>query len=43
MEWDTAAGDIILRETGGEIIDLESEDQLLYNKENLRNNYFIAE
>lgn len=41
-EWDSAAGDVILREAGGVIIDLDSKKPLSYNKENLRNNYFIA-
>ena len=41
-EWDTAASDIILRESGGLVIDYESKQPLLYNKENLENNHFIA-
>ncbi|RAX51919.1 3'(2'),5'-bisphosphate nucleotidase CysQ [Helicobacter sp. 16-1353] len=41
-EWDTAAGDIILRESGGIIIDKLTKKQLLYNKENIKNNHFIA-
>lgn len=42
MEWDTAAGDAILRETGWNIIDLWTNNRLSYNKEILKNNYFIA-
>ena len=41
-EWDTAASDIILRESGGVMLDFTTKKQLLYNKENLNNNYFIA-
>lgn len=42
MEWDTAAAHAILQEAGGSIIDEESKESLRYNKENLRNPYFIA-
>jgi 3'(2'), 5'-bisphosphate nucleotidase len=42
MEWDTAAGDIILEEAGCQIIDIETNKKLLYNKENLLNGHFIA-
>ena len=41
-EWDTAASDIILQESGGIIIDLQTKQPLHYNKENIRNNHFIA-
>lgn len=41
-EWDIAAGDIILRESGGVIIDLISKKPLIYNKECLQNEHFIA-
>ncbi len=41
-EWDTAASDIILRESGGIILDLATKQQMIYNKENIKNNYFIA-
>ncbi|MEM9992218.1 MAG: 3'(2'),5'-bisphosphate nucleotidase CysQ, partial [Bacteroidota bacterium] len=42
MEWDTGAAQIILEEAGGSIIDQETQTPLLYNKENLRNPYFVA-
>lgn len=42
MEWDTAAAQAILEEAGGMIIDEETKKPLRYNKENLRNPYFIA-
>lgn len=41
-EWDTAASDIILQESGGIIIDLITKQPLHYNKANIRNNHFIA-
>ncbi len=41
-EWDTAASDIILRESGGIMLDCTTKKQLKYNKENIKNNYFIA-
>jgi 3'(2'), 5'-bisphosphate nucleotidase len=42
MEWDTAAGQCILEESGNKLIDLETDLPMRYNKENMRNNYFIA-
>jgi 3'(2'), 5'-bisphosphate nucleotidase len=42
MEWDTAAGQCILEEAGSKLIDLETDLPMRYNKENLRNNFFIA-
>src|SRR5689334_14567876 len=42
MEWDTAAGQCILEESGNKLIDLETDLPMRYNKENLRNHYFIA-
>jgi 3'(2'), 5'-bisphosphate nucleotidase len=42
MEWDTAAAHAILAEAGGQVINTENMKPLLYNKENLRNPYFIA-
>ena len=42
MEWDTAAAHIILNEAGGKIMDIKTQEELVYNKENLLNNYFIA-
>ena len=42
MEWDTAAAQAILEEAGGKVIDEETKAPLRYNKENLRNPYFIA-
>jgi len=41
MEWDIAAGDIIITESGGDIYKTDNTP-LLYNKKDLRNPYFIA-
>ena len=41
-EWDTAPGHIILKETGGRILDLITNKEPEYNKPNLKNNQFIA-
>ncbi len=42
MEWDTAAGDAILRSMGLIMVDAYSEKPLVYNKPNLLNPFFIA-
>ena len=42
MEWDTCAAQIVLEEAGGSLIDVKG-NQLIYNKQNLLNPYFIAE
>ncbi|MDP3265872.1 MAG: 3'(2'),5'-bisphosphate nucleotidase CysQ [Sulfuricurvum sp.] len=41
-EWDTAAGHIIANEAGCKLIDIRSKAELLYNKKNIKNSYFIA-
>ena len=41
-EWDIAAAHCILNEAGCEIIDLVSKKPVIYNKENIPNNSFIA-
>jgi 3'-phosphoadenosine 5'-phosphosulfate (PAPS) 3'-phosphatase len=43
-EWDTAAGDIILREAGGSILDLATGKPIVYGKQDQRfiNGGFIA-
>lgn len=41
-EWDTAAGQIIMNEAGCKIIDLTTHAELIYNKPDIKNNYFIA-
>jgi len=42
MEWDTAAGQIIIEEAGGKVVEINSNDILKYNKESLCNNSFVA-
>lgn len=42
MEWDTGAAQIVLEEAGGSVIDENTKEPLLYNKENLLNPYFVA-
>ncbi len=42
MEWDTAAGHIIMNEAGCKIIDIVTKKEIIYNRENLVNNHFIA-
>ncbi|HSL86812.1 MAG TPA: 3'(2'),5'-bisphosphate nucleotidase CysQ [Bacteroidales bacterium] len=41
-EWDVAAGDIILSEAGGIILETESGERPLYNKESLKQPHFVA-
>jgi 3'(2'), 5'-bisphosphate nucleotidase len=42
MEWDTAAAQCVLEESGGSVLQFDTLSPLVYNKENLRNPYFIA-
>lgn len=42
MEWDTASGQCILEQAGGQLIDLETKLPMLYNREYLKNQNFIA-
>jgi len=42
MEWDTAAGHIIMNEAGCKIIDVETKNEIVYNRACLVNNHFIA-
>jgi 3'(2'), 5'-bisphosphate nucleotidase len=42
MEWDIAAGHAVLKASGGNIIDVTTKKEIVYNKENLLNNNFIA-
>lgn len=43
MEWDTAAGQIIVEQTGGKVIEYKNKKHLKYNKKNLHNPWFISE
>lgn len=40
-EWDTAAGQLMVEETGGQVLQWDLEKSLFYNKENLTNPRFI--
>jgi 3'(2'), 5'-bisphosphate nucleotidase len=42
MEWDTAAGQIICKEVGFEVIDKMTKKEIIYNRENLLNNSFVV-
>lgn len=42
MEWDTAASDIIVEESGGKITQMQDEGPLLYNKPSLLNPNFLT-
>ena len=42
MEWDTAAGQAIVENAGGKVLQYETDQPLLYNKENLLNPWFVA-
>ena len=43
MEWDTAAGQIIVEEAGGSVQRTDVSEPLKYNKENLLNPWFIVQ
>ena len=42
MEWDTAAGQAIVEQAGGAVLQYETGGPLRYNKENLLNPWFIV-
>ena len=42
MEWDTAAGQLIVEEAGGRVAEAASGRPLRYNKADLRNHHFIV-
>jgi 3'(2'), 5'-bisphosphate nucleotidase len=42
MEWDTAAGQAILENAGCELIELETNSPMQYNRPELKNNWFVA-
>lgn len=43
MEWDTAAGHAIAQGSGKELLDYKTKAPMKYNREQLRNNWFIVE
>ena len=42
MEWDTAAGDAVLRAAGGKVVRFDDHNPLTYGKEGFANPFFIA-
>lgn len=42
MEWDTAAGDAVLRAAGGRMVRFEDHEPFSYGKEGFANGFFIA-
>jgi len=42
MEWDTAAGQAIVEQANGKVIDIHTREPLKYNKDNLLNPFFIV-
>ncbi len=42
MEWDTAAGQAIIEQAGGKVIEFNTQTPLKYNKQNLLNPYFVT-
>ncbi|MFD1796690.1 3'(2'),5'-bisphosphate nucleotidase CysQ [Paracoccus aurantiacus] len=42
MEWDTAAGDAVLRGAGGEVVRFDDHTPLAYGKPGFKNPFFIA-
>jgi 3'(2'), 5'-bisphosphate nucleotidase len=42
MEWDTAAGQCILEQSGSRLVEYESREPVHYNKERMLNPFFIA-
>lgn len=43
MEWDTAAGQILVEEVGKSLVDCTTGQRMVYNRENLLNNWFLVE
>ena len=43
MEWDTAAGHAICKFAGCRLIDVKTKEEMIYNRKNLTNNWFIVE
>jgi len=42
MEWDTAAGQAVVEQAGGEIVEFITQTPLKYNKQNLLNPWFVT-
>jgi 3'(2'), 5'-bisphosphate nucleotidase len=41
-EWDTAASHILANEAGCKLIDIKTKKELIYNKKDINDNFFIA-
>ncbi|ASK61072.1 3'(2'),5'-bisphosphate nucleotidase [Virgibacillus phasianinus] len=42
MEWDTGAGQVIVEAAGGTMLRYEDHERFYYNRENLKNGWFLA-
>ena len=42
MEWDTAAGQAICKYAGKTVYDHKTQKEMLYNREELLNNWFLV-
>jgi 3'(2'), 5'-bisphosphate nucleotidase len=42
MEWDTAAGQAVCEHAGFKVIDWSTKQNMLYNREELLNNWFLV-
>src|SRR5690554_74635 len=42
MEWDTAAGQAIVEAMGGKVMNWKTQKRMLYNRENLLNDWFLV-
>ena len=42
MEWDTGAGHAIVNGAGFKVLQYKSDEELIYNKENLLNPWFLV-
>ena len=42
MEWDTAAGHAIVNSAGKTLVDVSTSQEMIYNRKQLRNNWFIV-
>jgi 3'(2'), 5'-bisphosphate nucleotidase len=43
MEWDTAAGHGVCKYAGCTVIDWETKKEMIYNRRELLNNWFLVE
>ena len=43
MEWDIAAGQVIVEQAGGSVLEWPTKNKIHYNREELRNNWFLCE